>query len=74
MSRKGDGLDNAVAERFFGSVKCQRTSLQHHARHQEAGEDAINYIYVFYNSKQLQLHLMTVRGWTGWPNSVSVFT
>jgi transposase InsO family protein len=39
MSGKGDCLDNAVAERFFGSLKRERTSKR-----------IIDYIEMFYNS------------------------
>jgi putative transposase len=57
MSRKGDCLDNAVAERFFGSLKGERTSLRHYATRQEAWEDVIDYIEMFYNSKRLHSYL-----------------
>jgi len=57
MSRKGDCLDNAVAERFFGSLKGERTSLRHDASRQEAWDDAIDYIEMFYNSKRLRSYL-----------------
>jgi transposase InsO family protein len=53
MSRKGDCLDNAVAERFFGSVKGERTSRQPYARRQEARDDVSDYIEMFYNSRRL---------------------
>jgi putative transposase len=53
MSRKGDGLDNTVAERFFGSLKGERTSLRHYATHQEAWDDVIDYAEMSYNSKRL---------------------
>ena len=57
LSRKGDCLDNAVAERFFGSVKGERTSLQPYARRQEARDDAIEYIEMLYNSRRLHSYL-----------------
>jgi transposase InsO family protein len=57
MSRKGDCLDNAVAERFFGSVKSERTSLQQYARRQEARDDVSEYIEMFYNSRRLHSYL-----------------
>lgn len=57
MSRKGDCLDHAVAERFFGSVKGERTSLQPYARRQEARDDVIEYIEMFYNSRRLHSYL-----------------
>jgi putative transposase len=57
MSRKGDCLDNAVAERFFGSLKGECTSLHHGARRQEARDAVIAYIEMFYNSKRLHSYL-----------------
>jgi transposase InsO family protein len=50
MSRKGDGLDNAVVERFFGSLKRERTALGHYATRQEARDDVIDDLEMFYNS------------------------
>jgi putative transposase len=57
MSRTGDCLDNAVAERFFGSLKGERTSLRPYASRQEAWDDLIDYIEMFYNSKRLHSYL-----------------
>ena len=57
MSRTGDGLDHAVAERFFGSLKGERTSLRPSASRQEAWDDLIDYIEMFYNSKRLHSYL-----------------
>jgi transposase InsO family protein len=57
MSRKGNCLDNAVAERFFGSLKGERTSLRPYASRQEAWDDIIDYIEMFYNSKRLHSYL-----------------
>jgi transposase InsO family protein len=57
MSGKGEGLDNAVAERFFGSLKGERTSLQSYASRQEARDDVIDYIAMFYNSTRLHSYL-----------------
>jgi putative transposase len=57
MSRKGDCLDNAVAERFFGSLKGERTLLRHYATRQEAWDDVLDYIEMFYNSKRLHSYL-----------------
>jgi len=50
MSGKGDCLDNAVAERFFGSLKRERTSQCSYRTRQEARDDVIDYIEMFYNS------------------------
>ena len=57
MSEKGECLDNAVAERFFGSLKGERTSLRHYATRQEARDDVIDYIEMFYNSTRLHSYL-----------------
>jgi transposase InsO family protein len=50
LSGKGDGLDNAVAERFFGSLKRERTSKRYYRTRQAARDDIIDYIEMFYNS------------------------
>jgi putative transposase len=50
MSGKGDCLDKAVAERFFGSLKRERTSKRYYRTRQEARDDIIDYIEMFYNS------------------------
>jgi transposase InsO family protein len=46
MSGKGDCLDNAVAERFFGSLKRKRTSKRYYLSRQEARDDIIDYIEI----------------------------
>lgn len=50
MRGKGDCLDNAVAERFFGSLKRERTSKHAYRTRQEARDDVIDYIEMFSNS------------------------
>jgi putative transposase len=50
MSGKGECLDNAVAERFLGSLKRERTSHRYYTTRQEARNDVIDYIEMFYNS------------------------
>jgi transposase InsO family protein len=57
MSGKGDCLDNAVAERFFGSLKRERTSHRNYEMRQEARDDVIDYIEMFYNSTRLHSYL-----------------
>ena len=57
MSRKGDCLDNAVVERFFGSLKRECTALRHYATRQEARGDVIDYVEMFYNSTRLHSSL-----------------
>jgi transposase InsO family protein len=57
MSRTGDGLENAVVERFFGSLQGERTALGHYATRQEARDDVIDDIEMFYNSTRLHSSL-----------------
>jgi putative transposase len=57
MGRTGECIDNAVAERFFGSVKGERTARRHYATRQEARDDVIEYIAMFYNSKRLHAYV-----------------
>lgn len=57
MSRKGDCLDNSVAERFFGSLKRERTSHRYYETRQEARDDVIDYIEMFYNSTRKHSYL-----------------
>ncbi|MBL7480622.1 IS3 family transposase [Legionella bononiensis] len=53
MSRKGNCWDNAVMERFFGSLKTERTKGKCYSSHEYAKNDVIDYIENFYNSNQL---------------------
>ena len=57
MSGKGECLDNAVAERFFGSLKREWTSYHHYETRQEARDDIIEYIEMFYNSNRKHSYL-----------------
>lgn len=57
MSGKGECLDNAVAERFFGSLKREWTSHRYYETHQEARDDIIEYIEMFYNSNRKHSYL-----------------
>lgn len=57
MSRKGDCWDNAVMERFFGSLKSECVAYQIYATQKEAQADIINYIEMFYNSQRLHTTL-----------------
>lgn len=49
MSRKGDCWDNAVMERFFGTLKRECTSRAHFATHEQARTALFEYIEVYYN-------------------------
>lgn len=57
MSRKGDCWDNAVAERFFRSLKTERTAHRLYRNRNEARRDVIDYIEMFYNSQRLHSYL-----------------
>jgi transposase InsO family protein len=49
MSRKGNCWDNAVMERFFGTLKRECTSREHFKTHEEARTTIFEYIEAFYN-------------------------
>ena len=49
MSRKGNGWDNAVMERFFLNLKMGRVWQREYANHAEAQADIADYITRFYN-------------------------
>jgi putative transposase len=53
MSRKGNCWDNAVMERFFGSLKSERTQGENYLTREQAKADVIDYIEMFYNSQRL---------------------
>lgn len=53
MSRKGNCWDNAVMERFFGSLKSECTNGKNYLTREHAKRDVISYIEMFYNSKRL---------------------
>lgn len=53
MSGTGNCYDNAVCERFFRSLKHERTEYKVYLTRQQARLDVIQYIEWFYNSKRL---------------------
>jgi len=57
MSRKGNCWDNAVVERFFRSLKTERTNHRLYRTREEAKQDVIDYIEMFYNSQRLHSYL-----------------
>src|SRR5262245_7478010 len=61
MRRQGECLDNAVAERSFGSVKREWTPHRSYATRQEARNDMIAYIEMFYNSRRKHSYLGYVK-------------
>ena len=52
MSRKGECLDNAVAESFFGTLKTEWVDDQDYQTRDEAKQDLFEYIEVFYNRQR----------------------
>ena len=52
MSRRGNCLDNAVAESFFQLLKRERIKRKIYSSRDEARADVFDYIEVFYNRKR----------------------
>jgi len=53
MSRSGNCLDNAVAERFFRTLKSECLVNWHEMPAEEVKHDIVDYIEMFYNSERL---------------------
>jgi putative transposase len=53
MSRKGNCWDNAVMERFFGSLKSEWLADQRYLTREQARRDIVQYIEMEYNSDRL---------------------
>ena len=60
MSRKGNCWDNAVAESFFGSLKQERVQWYDYRTRDDARQDIVQYISMFYNSFRLHSTLNNV--------------
>ena len=52
MSRKGECLDNAVAESFFGSLKNELVHHEDYRTRAEARQSIFEYIEIFYNRQR----------------------
>ena len=52
MSRRGNGLDNAVTQRFFRRLKSERVNYRPYKTPEEAMKDIADYIEPFYNQKR----------------------
>lgn len=52
MSRKGDCWDNAVAESFFKTLKCEWTNRFTYRNHTQAELSVFEYIESFYNTRR----------------------
>lgn len=57
MSRRGNCLDDAVAESFFSSLKKERIRKRIYKTRALARADIFDYIEVFYNWTRRQSHL-----------------
>lgn len=56
MSRKGNCLDNAVIENFFGTLKAEMYYLQKFSSIKELKKEIENYIY-YYNNQRIKSNL-----------------
>lgn len=52
MSRKGECLDNAVAESFFGTLKTELVDDEDYRTREQARQSLFEYIEVFYNRQR----------------------
>lgn len=52
MSRKGNCWDNACAETFFSTIKCELLYQKNYITREEARRDIFWYIEIFYNRKR----------------------
>ena len=57
MSRRGNCWDNAVVESFFGSLKQERVQWRSYQTRDEAQQDVLHYIAMFYNQSRLHSYL-----------------
>jgi len=57
MSRKGECLDNAVAESFFSSLKTELVDHEDYYSKQEARQSLFEYIEIFYNRRRRHSYL-----------------
>jgi putative transposase len=57
VSRKGECLDNAMAESFFGTLKTEWVDDEDYRTKQEAKQSLFEYIEVFYNRQRRHSYL-----------------
>jgi len=57
MSRKGECLDNAVAESFFGTLKTELVDDADYKTKDEARASLFHYIEAFYNRRRRHSYL-----------------
>jgi putative transposase len=60
MSRRGDCLNNAVAESFFSSLKKERIKKRIYKTWEMANAEIYEYIQIFYNRTRRHSHLSGV--------------
>ncbi len=53
ISRKENCWDNAIMERFFGSLKSEQIDGKKYITREKTKADVIDYIEMFYNSERL---------------------
>ena len=56
MSRKGNCLDNAMMENFFGITKSELLYLQKSDSMKQFKQESVSYIY-YYNNHRIKLRL-----------------
>lgn len=57
MSRKGECLDNAVAESFFGTLKTELVDHEDYRTKDQAKRSLFEYIEIFYNKRRRHSYL-----------------
>lgn len=57
MSRKGECLDNAVAESFFGTLKTELVDHEDYRTKEDAKRSLFEYIEIFYNRRRRHSYL-----------------
>jgi len=57
MSRKGECLDNAVAESFFSSLKTELVDHEDYSTREKARQSLFEYIEIFYNRRRRHSYL-----------------
>lgn len=57
MSRKGECLDNAVAESFFGSLKTELVDHEDYRTKEQAKRSLFEYMEIFYNKRRRHSYL-----------------
>jgi transposase InsO family protein len=60
MSRKVNCWDNAVVERFFGSLKTERVDLRQYNTRQQGVIDFIDYIVMFFYNSNSYIRILVI--------------